>query len=56
MAKKGLAYHCPKKRVQIPADIRAIGGPGAIIANDIRTYWAKLASDASKHSGGKSTV
>ncbi len=48
MAKKGLSYHCPNKRVQIPADVRALQSAGLPIAQAIRTYWDKIKADQLK--------
>ncbi len=53
MARKGTQYHCPAKRVQIPADVRALGASGTHIIQAINSYWSKLRSDARKHDGQK---
>jgi hypothetical protein len=39
--KKGTTYTCPKKRVCVPADVRALGNQGAAIASAIRVFYSR---------------
>ena len=50
MAKKGMAHNCPKKVVQIPADVRALGSAGGAIAQSIRNHYANQAKQERKPS------
>ena len=51
--KKGTTHLAPRKTVQIPADIRALGSSGALIGAAIRMYWDKMRADATRKDASK---
>jgi hypothetical protein len=47
MARKGVSYTCPPKRFAIPADYKALGGPGTILIQPIR-QWTAVVNNSHK--------
>ena len=48
MAKKGSAYHCPPKRLSIPADLPPLQNHAKIITQVLRATYQHRMRDANK--------